>query len=354
MPEPRHPYADQPERAYWPKTVRDKHPLDITDWYQKKFSLDGRRIATAGSCFAQHIGRRLRSSGFDFVDTEPAPTVLEPQSRAAFGYHMYSARYGNIYTSWQLLQLFQRAFGTLSPVEDYWVCGDGVVDPFRPTIEPEPFSTVAEMHDQRAHHLACVRQMFHTADVFVFTLGLTEAWCSRLDGAVFPLAPGTVAGTWDSSRYAFANLTYPMVMEDMHEFIDGFQKLQPEGSLLLTVSPVPLVATATTDQVVVATTYSKSVLRAVAGALAAEYECVDYFPSYEIVAASPMGSRFFEPDMREISSHGVDHVMREFFRIHPPPTPTASDQVANGTATPPEEEDVVCDQELLATFGGRQ
>ena len=34
---------------------------------------------------------------------------------------------------------------------------------------------------------------FRDLDVFVFTLGLTEAWVAKADGAVFPLAPGVVS-----------------------------------------------------------------------------------------------------------------------------------------------------------------
>jgi|GEM_PF-4974093 len=36
--------------------------------------------------------------------------------------------------------------------------------------------------------------LFLSAEVFVFTLGLTETWIRRSDGAVLPIAPGVVAG----------------------------------------------------------------------------------------------------------------------------------------------------------------
>ena len=34
--------------------------------------------------------------------------------------------------------------------------------------------------------VASVEPQLNTLDIFVFTLGLTEAWESRIDGAVFP------------------------------------------------------------------------------------------------------------------------------------------------------------------------
>ena len=56
---PPHPYRDRPPRTRWRTVADSPHPLDIDDWYQKKFRISGKRIGTAGSCFAQHIGREL-------------------------------------------------------------------------------------------------------------------------------------------------------------------------------------------------------------------------------------------------------------------------------------------------------
>ena len=63
---------------------------------------------------------------------------------------------------------------------------------------------------------------------------------------------------------------------------------------------------------VVATTYSKSVLRAVAGDAAADDEATDYFPSYEIITGAPTRSAFFEPNMRSVAQAGVDLVLSAF------------------------------------------
>ena len=51
-----------------------------------------------------------------------------------------------------------------------------------------------------------VREMFERLDVFVFTLGLTEAWRSRIDGAVYPLAPDVVAGKMGQAAHEFVNI----------------------------------------------------------------------------------------------------------------------------------------------------
>lgn len=346
---PDHPYRAQPQKAFWRQAVQDRHFLEIGDWYERKWPISELRIATAGSCFAQHIGRRLRQGGFRYLDAEPAPTVLPAERHSDFGYGMYSARYGNVYTTRQLLQLLQRALGEFTPVEQAWRHRDGWIDAFRPTIEPEPMASVDEVEALRAAHLAAVRSLFESADLFVFTLGLTEAWLSRRDGAAYPVCPGTQGGQFDPALHAFANLDYTEVMADLEAFIARARSMRPELKFLFTVSPVPLVATATPHHVVPATSYSKSVLRAAAGRLAEKYAYVDYFPSYEIVASTPMRASFFNPDQRTVVEAGVEHVMRQFFLQHPPPPKAGGAAPAPGGAA--DEDDVVCDEELLATFG---
>jgi hypothetical protein len=352
-----HPYKCQEKKAFWKKTISPFHPMDIGDWYQKRFEFEGQKIATAGSCFAQHIGRNLRKCGFDYLDTEPAPEAFPAERALDFGYGMYSARYGNLYTSRQLLQLIKRAFGQFSPAEQYWEKDGGVVDPFRPTLEPEPFSSVRELMALQKSHLEAVVELFQTTDVFVFTLGLTETWEARKDGAVFPLCPGTAGGRYDDKSYAFRNLTSAEVRGDMEEFISIVRRINPNIRLFLTVSPVPLMATATQQQVAVATMHSKSVLRAVAGELYQDHGFVDYFPSYEIITSPFMKGYFFQPDAREVSPHGVDHVMSVFFSQHVPPgaqqgatTPRAQTDHL-GRAEAARLEQVKCDEELLNSFG---
>jgi len=66
-----HPYKTQPAKAFWRQTVSNSHFLNIPEWYTKKWPITNARIATAGSCFAQHIGTDLRLRGFKYVDVDP-------------------------------------------------------------------------------------------------------------------------------------------------------------------------------------------------------------------------------------------------------------------------------------------
>jgi GSCFA family len=327
--------------------VAELNPLDLQGVYRKKFDIrPGDRIGAAGSCFAQHIGRHLKRSGFTWLDVEPAPPLLPPARRAAFGYELYSARYGNIYSARQLLQLAQRALGLFEPADSVWTRDGRWFDAFRPTIEPDGFVSESELLTLRRAHLRRVRQLIEAADVFVFTFGLTETWLSRRDGAAYPVCPGVEAGTFVDADYEFANFGFADVHGDMTRLLELWWSVNPRTKFLLTVSPVPLVATASPDHVMVATSFSKSVLRAVAGELARAHAAVDYFPSYELIAAPPMRGMFFAPDMREVSPSGVDHVMRHLFREHTPPQSPPPPETAPSLPMPAAD-DAVCDDMKL-------
>lgn len=356
------PYASQPPRAFWSRAVAQCNPLELADVYRPRFSFSDDTIGAAGSCFAQHIGRAFRERGFDFLDVEPAPPELPSGKHAAYGYGIYSARYGNVYSARQLLQLFQRAHGEFKPKDEAWNTGGRWHDPFRPTIEPDGFSSREEMLAIRESHLAAVRKLFASVDTFVFTFGLTEGWVSKEDGAAFPMCPGTAAGTFDAAKYEFRNFNYGEILADMRAFMERMTAINRSIKFLLTVSPVPLTATATQDHVMVATSYSKSTLRAVAGDLYSLYDSVEYFPSYELVAATPMKAMFFAPNMREVSMAGVRTVMGHFFSQHKAPqqAPPVADGVqpsphlhAATTASAEADHFDVCDERLLERWGPR-
>ena len=312
---PEHPYRSLPNRAFWSRAVGRKRMEDVDPVASFALRIEPHtKVATAGSCFAQHIARHLARSGFNYFVAEQGHPVIPADLRAEYGYGTFSARYANIYTARQLRQLAERAHGVFKPVEGPWIDPDGSVrDPFRPAIQPGNFASVAEMEADRAQHLTAVRTMLEELDVFVFTLGLTECWECRADGAVLPICPGVQGGEFDPARYAFRNQDVTEVVDDMAAFLKRLRKVNPEGQVILTVSPVPLAATAREDaHVLAATTYSKSVLRVAAEMLNARYANVHYFPSFEIVTGNFNRGRYFADDLRNPTEDGVSHVMKLF------------------------------------------
>ena len=343
MTHPVNPYKTQPDRAFWRSSVGSRHYADISDLWQPMPLKKSDRIATAGSCFAQHIGNSLAGRGAAFMDMEPAPPVFSSISESRrWGYGVFSCRYGNIYTARQLIQLFDEAHGARTPIEQVWEKDGRFFDAMRASIDPVGQDSAKTVLALRQLHLAAVRQMFAELDVFVFTLGLTEGWENIQDGTMFAVAPGTVAGTFDPSRHSFRNLRHAEVRADMLTFWERLRSVNPTARMLLTVSPVPLAATATQNHVLVATTYSKSVLRGVAGELAEDVADIYYFPSYEIISSHPSRGMFYEPDLRNVNMFGVNYVMSHFF--------TGRLAIEFGTAGRSSEEDeidLICDEEKL-------
>jgi hypothetical protein len=157
--------------------------------------------------------------------------------------------------------------------------------------------------------------MFEELDVFIFTLGLTECWQSKEDGAVFPVCPGVSGGEFDPLRHGFVNETVDDIVGEMASFLLCLARVNPHAEVILTVSPVPLAATARQDQhVLTATTYSKSVLRVAAETLASRFSHVSYFPSYEIITGAFSRGAYYAPDLRNVLEDGVSHVMRLFMK----------------------------------------
>ena len=95
------PYANQPDYAFWRASMAGRAPFDVDPVANVPFVIGATdKVATGGSCFAQHISRRLRDLGFAYLVTEGQPEDAD--------YGVFPARFGNIYTARQLLQLLQR------------------------------------------------------------------------------------------------------------------------------------------------------------------------------------------------------------------------------------------------------
>lgn len=183
--------------------------------------------------------------------------------------------------------------------------------------------------------------MFAEVDVLIFTLGLTECWERKSDKTVFPTAPGTIAGKFDRALHRLRRLRVRDVVADMTSFWERLKAINPGVRMILTVSPVPLVATATDDHVLPATVHSKSILRAAAGELALDLQDVWYFPSYEIISSHPARGMFFDPDLRSVNPIGVETVMKHFFKGS-----SFEGNTCVGDATD-SDSSVICDEEAI-------
>lgn len=353
-----HPYEALPDASFWRRAVAGVPGNAVDPVLAGKFRIGtGDRVATAGSCFTQHISRHLRDAGFTPFVTETAHPIAA-QHAAEHGYGLFTARYGNLYTARQLLQLLQRAYGDFSPLDDIWPGTNGrFIDPFRPQVQPGGFASRSEFRVDRRQHFAAVRQAIETLDVLVFTLGLTETWTARADGAAYPICPGVAGGTFDAASHAFVNFGVTDVTADLSAAIEFIRGRNPRARVILTVSPVPLIATMEPRSVLASTTHSKAVLRVAAEEVAGRHGGVAHFPSYEIVTGPHTRGAYFAQDLRSVTEDGVAHVMRLFMQ-HYTSAPIAAAQptivsesfegsTAQHIETMRKVVKVLCDEEML-------
>ena len=368
----RSPYTGLHPKAFWRSGVVESHPLSVEELYIKKFTIRPTdRVATAGSCFAQRVSTYMRKNGFAVMDVEPPPAALSDETAKNFGYNIYSARYGNIYTVRQLLQLAQDARSGEADAANVWEKDGRYYDALRPNIEPDGFESAEEVLQLRREHLAKVDFLFTQMDVFIFTFGLTEAWADRRTGRVFPTAPGTIAGDYDPELFELKNFGFNEIHDDFLAFYALVRERNPDVRILLTVSPVPMTATATDKHVLVANTYLKSLLRTVAGALSDAHANIDYFPGYEMVATAFSKTSFYDANRRTVNPQGLRAVMRIFFDQHGIAAPLEKSRAelrrarrqakaqrhkvapAEAATASSSAEDAACEDILLDTFAPR-
>ena len=361
-----HPYSTLAAHQFWRSAISQTPAGQVDPVVSVPFAVDKTtKIATAGSCFAQHIANALQREGYQYYITERAPPALSDIEARDSGYGVFSARYGNIYTARQLAQLIKRAYGEYAPLDQSWRRPDQrYVDPFRPQIEPAGYSSPEDVETSRQSHFEAVRNLVETADVFVFTLGLTEAWRRKSDGAVFPVAPGVAAGTFDPALYEFVNFRSRDVIDDLCQAVTLIRARNASIRFIFTVSPVPLVATFEPKHVLTATTYSKSVLRVAAEEVSNLFGGVAYFPSCEIIAGAYTQSKYYKADLREVRPEGVARVMQLFFRHFVDGAQRMSRNAARGGDAENEVSarasgrikslfDIVCEEELLDASNAR-
>jgi hypothetical protein len=339
------PYSNTKPYQRWSSAVADRYLTDV-DWtLEKRFEITKTdKIISLGSCFAQHIARSLLNEGYNYLFA--GECLQQPTGRT------FSARYGNVYSIRQARQLLERAFSLAEyPLssESWRSHGGRIIDPFRPNEFPDGFNTEHEMLHERERHLKNVGDVFSQADIVIFTLGLTETWLDTKSGAALPVAPGVYGGPWPSANHQFVNFSFRECDDDLRSFLEILRRINPSIRVILTVSPVSLVATMENQSVAISTCHSKSVLRAAAGEVSRSEKHVFYFPSYEIVTNPASVSVMFGDNFREVNCGAIPIVMGCFWKSFG--NDQFSQQIAHRTQIQEERQrhqsKIDCDEEII-------
>jgi GSCFA family len=123
---------------------------------------------------------------------------------------------------------------------------------------------------------------FAKAGAFVFTFGLAEVWEDRETGGVF--WRGVPEEIFDADRHRFRLTTVEENAVNIRRIVELCGQLNPTAPVVLTLSPVPLMATFRDVSCMTADCVSKSVLRVALDQVMSDgREGVYYWPSYEVV-----------------------------------------------------------------------
>ncbi len=287
---------------------------------QPRFHLaPGARIFTIGSCFARNIEEHLGSLGFDV----PALSLSIPPEEYNPGPSIVDK-----FTPPAALQEVERTLAMIRHPERRERIIDEVLFPTTDgrviDLELREFVPVTRerAHARRQHIFDIFAQAFD-ADCVVITLGLVECWLDRKTGRAIQETPHALALRRAGDRFAFKIL-------DVAEVIDASERMirllidngRPGVNILLTVSPIPMRATFSGMDAVIANAYSKATLRCAAQILRDRFEQVDYFPSYEMVTLSRLPD-IWQRDLIHVNPGFVARVVDVLVRAYLPGAPPA-------------------------------
>jgi hypothetical protein len=265
-------------------------------------------IFAVGSCLARGVEAAFNARGFPVASLTSAFDDYPIRTRGS-----NPMGFTNKYNPWSIANELAWAFeaGGLPPDALVQVDAERWMDPHATPIFEH---TGREETLARHRQLTELFQRTRRCRVITVTLGLIEAWHDRATGLYTNASPPLLRD--DPDRFElhvldFADIT--AALERIHALLAAH--CRPDHRVVVTVSPVPLEATFTGQDVVIANTHSKALLRAAAAEWCAKHENLHYFPSFEIVTSSDR-SLAWHMDGRHVSHELVRHIMDVFVETY--------------------------------------
>ena len=230
------------------------------------------KVFTVGSCFTDVFDTHLKSLGCtipianfsiptsEYVGTgrgvlvEYVPGTLEPRIAAAYN---------------------QQLLHPMAGVQEE----DGLfVDMF---LHADAKPVTLDRLLQRRGEIVELYREIHSSDVVLITLTYIESWYDKQYGCYLNRPPSFFEIRKNPNRYAFRRLEYQDCVDSLSRTIkvmvqNGVKKI------MLMMAPMPFGTSFFPEDIVMASTYSKSVLRCAIEKLWTTFPEVEYFPSYEV------------------------------------------------------------------------
>lgn len=264
-----------------------------------------------GSCFARGLENALIKRGILVESAAREFARFQPVNKEVSG-----LGFTNKYNTFSILNELRWALEpeAVFPLESIAQVTESTwCDPHTtPTLE---LAGLEETLERRSLMQAVTGRIVNCHTVII-TLGLVEVWLDLQADVYLNCTPVRSLRETQPDKYEFHLTSFAenwTNLEAIYALLSRYG--HPDLHIVITVSPVPLMTTFSTMDVVVANTYAKSLLRAVAQQWAAAHDNVDYFPSYEIVQNSDR-SAIWEADLRHVTPGGTEHIMELFLRSY--------------------------------------
>lgn len=294
--------------------AKDRIRPQVWPHVDQRFDIAGNaKIFTIGSCFARNIEDNLSALGYELPTLEFDVPQSEKNGRPATILNKYTP--ASIYqeVKWTHTILSRDGVVTWDDVEPLaFHDGDGkYLDLALATLVPVDRDRLLE---RRQHVFEVFKEAF-ASDAVTLTLGLVEAWYDKKTDLFVQFAPSTRSMRREKDRFYFCQMTYPVCLKYIRETIDLIRSVR-ESNFLITTSPVVLGRTFTEQDVITANMESKSILRAVCGQIARDYDFVGYFPSFESAILTKDPKVFLDDDVHvapEFVGSIVSHLVNSYF-----------------------------------------
>lgn len=255
------------------------------------------KVSSIGSCFAGEILYWMKDNGY---------TIIE-------------RKWGMVYNPRNIKLIVKGGleYEKFNPKERFWDFGDGDIrSPYIKTtrkLVPTFLGHTVEQAKQSEEELfTSFGKVLREVETLIITLGQTEYWASEKEYP-FYTAPWTGIKDGEVNHKPY-NLTHSEVKAELIETIELLKKHNPKINILISVSPVPLVASALEGySAYIAAGRAKSTLHSATLEVVDMFDKVYYMPSYEIVTSRPLES--FKEDGRHVLEGTVNIIMETFKKL---------------------------------------
>lgn len=240
------------------------------------------QVTAFGSCFAGHVSEWLSRRNYRVLNKAQG---VRPSYVVEWGEGMVN--------SFVIRQQFEWAWENRTFDQPLWHGYD------------------AEEYGYREDIRLNTRALFDETDLFILTFGLSEVWYDHPTGNVFWRTIPRDA--YDPARHRFRVSTVEENRANIRAIYDLIRRHRPDAKIVVTLSPVPLIATFRDNSCITSNSVSKAVLRVAVDEVMREVGpegVLHYWPSYEIVTDVLRAP--YKEDRRHIQGPAVDYIMTLF------------------------------------------